>query len=227
MASKSAQRGADVIRLPFVRYLSIFLIGLAGLATAADQRTEQLLKQVERRYNSAITLTVHFSETYRGPGRPARTETGTLYLLKPGKMRWEYTSPAGKLFVSDGKSVYLYLPSQHRAEKMSLKVSEDMRAPLAFLLGKLNFEKEFQTMQARPDAGGTLITAEPKTANLPYSKVEFAISPAFEIRKLRVIGQDQSILDFEFGQERLNPPFSAGLFQFHAPPGTEVVVAGQ
>ena len=94
MASKSAQRGADVIRLPFVRYLSVFLVGLAGLATAADPRTEQLLKQVERRYNSAITLTVHFSETYRGPGRPARTETGTLYLLKPGKMRWEYTSPA-------------------------------------------------------------------------------------------------------------------------------------
>jgi len=227
VTSKSAQRGADAIRLPFVRYVSIFLVGLAGLATAADPQTEQLLKQVEHRYNNAITLTVHFSETYRGPGRPARTETGTLYLLKPGKMRWEYTSPAGKLFVSDGKSVYLYLPSQHRAEKMGLKVSEDMRAPLAFLLGKLNFEREFQNLQARPDAGGTVITAEPKSANLPYTKVEFVLSPKLEIRKLHVVGQDQSVLDFVFDDERLNPAFSAGLFQFKAPAGVEVVEAAQ
>jgi outer membrane lipoprotein carrier protein len=195
-------------------------------AFAADSATEHLLKQVERRYNGAQTLEVRFAETYSGPGRGARTESGTLYLRKPGRMRWEYTSPAGKLFISDGKIVYLYLPSANRVEKMKLKETEDMRAPLAFLLGKLNFEKEFQNIQARPEGDGTLITAEPKSGSLPYSKVEFLVSPAFAISRLRVFNLDQSVLDFALDQEKVNPPLANSLFQFRPPAGVEVVEGG-
>ena len=73
-------------------------------------------------------------------------------LRKPGKMRWDYSQPKGKLFVSDGKFLWLYTPDENRVEKMKLKESEDMRAPLAFLLGKLDFDKEFQ--QHPGEAGG-------------------------------------------------------------------------
>jgi len=142
-------------------------------------------------------------------------------------MRWEYSSPAGKLFVSDGKIVYLYLPGSGRVQKMNLKQTEDMRAPLAFLLGKLNFEKEFQHIEAMPVADGTRITADPKAANLPYSKVEFLVTPAFEIQKLQITAQDGSVLDFTFNAERLNPPVADKLFKFTIPAGAEVVEAGQ
>jgi len=186
------------------------------------------LKRIEGRYNRATTLEVRFAETYTGMGRGPRTETGTLYLRKPGRMRWEYTQPAGKLFVSDGKDVYLYLASETppHVQKMKLKDTEDMRAPLAFLLGKLNFEKEFRNIQTRPEGDGTLVTAEAKSDSLPYSQVEFLVSPAFEIRKLHVVGQDQSILDFAFEGEKLNPPLANSLFQFKPPAGAEVVEGG-
>jgi hypothetical protein len=128
-------------------------------AAAADAPKYPILKTLESRYNRAQSLQVQFSETYSGAGRASKTEAGTLFLRKPGRMRWEYSSPAGKLFVSDGKVVYLYLPGSGRVEKMNLKQTEDMRAPLAFLLGKLNFEKEFQNIEAVPVAGGTRITA--------------------------------------------------------------------
>jgi outer membrane lipoprotein carrier protein len=201
----------------------VALIWAAALPVlAADPATGRLLKQIEHRYNRAETLEVRFAETYSGPGRAAKTETGTLSLRKPGRMRWDYTSPAGKLFVSDGKRLYLYLPSSNRVEKMKLSESEDMRAPLAFLLGKLNFEKEFQNIQTQPDGDGTRIVAEPKSGNLPYSKVEFVVAPDFEIRKLRVVGLDQSLLDFVFDNERVNPPLAASLFQFKTPAGAVV-----
>ena len=211
-----------------MRYFALFLI-TAVSALAADPTIAGLLKRVEGRYNRAETLEVRFSETYLAAGRPARTETGTLLLRKPGRMRWEYSSPAGKLFVSDGKDVYLYLPSANRVEKMKLKdsMSEDWRAPLAFLLGKLNFNKEFQNIQARPQGSGSVISAEPKSANLPYSKVEFEVSSTFEIRKLHIVGQDQSVLDFVFDQERLNPPLASTLFKFRAPDGVEIVEGSQ
>jgi outer membrane lipoprotein carrier protein len=211
-----------------VRYFAniAILANLAAVAFAGDTATDRVLKQLENRYNKAATLEVRFAETYSGPGRAARTEAGVLYLRKPGRMRWDYTSPAGKLFVSDGKNVFLYLPSSNYVEKRKVKDTEDMRAPLAFLLGKLNFEKDFRNTQARPEGGGTLITTEPKSDNLPYSKVEFVVSPTFEIRKLRVMNLDQSVLEFVFEAEKLNPPLANTLFQFQPPAGAEVMEGG-
>jgi len=213
------------IRVRYFAFITL-LATLAAPGFAADPATDRLLKQVEDRYNKVATLQVRFAETYGGSGRPARTEAGILYLRKPGRMRWDYTSPAGKLFISDGKSVFLYLPSSNSVKKMKLKDTEDMRAPLAFLLGKLNFEKEFRNTQARPEGNETVITAEPKSDNLPYSKVEFTVAPTFEIRKLRVTNLDQTTLEFAFDAEKLNPPLANSLFKFEAPPGAEVVDEG-
>lgn len=142
-------------------------------------------------------------------------------------MRWEYASPAGKLFVSDGKDVYLYLPDANRVEHSKFKESGDFRAPLAFLLGKLNFYKEFRKFNVRRDGENTWIDAEPNSANLPYSRVEFLVGPDARIQKLRVVGQDQSIMEFSFEQERLNVPLEAKLFSFRPPAGAEVVEGEQ
>src|SRR5271170_5920890 len=121
-----------------------------------------LLKGVEQRYNHAKTLQVQYNETYTVQGQARKSETGTLTLRKPGRMRWDYTAPAGKLFLSDGKDVYLYTPDNHRVEKEPLKASEDMRAPLAFLLGKLDFAKDFRDFELKPEGMNSLLTAKAK-----------------------------------------------------------------
>jgi outer membrane lipoprotein carrier protein len=205
---------------------------LAVSAFAGDAGVDRLLKGVETRYNRAKTLQVLFHEEYTPPGpgggTARRSESGKLMLEKPGRMRWEYSLPQGKLFISDGKFMWLYTPAENRAEKMKLQESDDMRAPLAFLLGKLNFEKEFRNLQARPEGAGadTRITAEPKTDNLPYSAVEFVVTGENRIREVKVTGFDNSILDFTFDEESLNPPLNGKLFQFQAPRGAEVVEGG-
>jgi outer membrane lipoprotein carrier protein len=201
-------------------------------AFAGDAGVDRLLKGVEIRYNRATTLQVLFHEEYTPPGpggAPARrSESGRLMLRKPGRMRWDYSQPKGKLFVSDGKVMWLYTPAENRAEKMKLQESDDMRAPLAFLLGKLDFQKEFRNLQARPEgaAAGTRITAEPKSGSLPYSAVEFVVTRENRIREVKVTGFDNSILDFTFDEESLDPPLDGKLFQFQAPPGAEVVEGG-
>ena len=192
---------------------------LSVSAFAADANLNALLQKVEERYNNAKTLQVLFNEQYTPPGGIRRTESGTLQLRKPGRMRWDYLQPKGKLFISDGKYLWIYSPSDNRAEKMKFKESEDMRAPLAFLLGKLHFDKEFRNVQTRPEGSDTRITAEPKSDNLPYSSVEFVVTPSSQIREVKVTGFDRSIYDFTFEQEKLDPPLDAKLFQFQTPPG--------
>jgi outer membrane lipoprotein carrier protein len=159
-------------------------------------------------------------------GRPRKSESGELTLRKPGRMRWDYTAPAGKLFLSDGKDVYLYTPDAHRVEKTKLKASEDMRAPLAFLLGKLDFSKEFRDFSVKPDGANFLVTAKAKDDKLPYEKVEMLVTPDYEIRRLVVNGQDQSVLTFQFDQETLNPAVNDALFKFQMPAGATLVAEG-
>jgi len=196
-------------------------------ACVGDPALSTLLKGVETRYNQAKTIQVLFHEDYTPPGRAKRSESGRLVLRKPGKMRWDYDQPKGKLFLSDGKFLWLYTPDDNRAEKMKLKESDDMRAPLAFLLGKLDFSREFRNLQARPEGPDTRITAEPKTDNLPYSAVEFLVAPDHRIASVKVTGFDHSVLEFRLTEEMVDPQLNPKLFQFQAPKGAQLVEAGQ
>jgi len=196
---------------------------LAVSAFATDAGLTRTLQAVENRYNSAATLQVLFREDYTPPGRPHRSESGTLTLSKPGRMRWEYSQPKGKLWVSDGKLVSMYLPQENRVERSPLKESDDVRVPLAFLLGKLHFEKEFRNLQGRPEGTGVRIVAEPKIDTLPYSQVEFVISAQNQIREVKVTGFDKSILLYTFDEEKMNPRADPKLFRLEIPAGAEVV----
>src|SRR5579872_514157 len=215
------------MRQRFVRVFRLMMGLLAVSAFAADAQLESLLKNVENRYNKAKTLQVLFSEQYTPPRSPSRTETGLLMLRKPGRMRWDYSQPKGKLFVGDGKFLWLYTPADNRVEKMKVQESDDMRAPLAFLLGKLHFDKEFSNLQAKPEGADTRITASPKTDTLPYSAVEFVVTPDYRIRQVKVTGFDKSTLDFSFDQEKVDPALDSKLFQFQMPPGAHLEESGQ
>jgi outer membrane lipoprotein carrier protein len=201
------------------------LLALSASALLADATSDGLIKQVQDRYNAARTLSVNFVENYSIQGHPRPPETGILTLRKQGKMRWDYTHPAGKLFISDGKNVYLYTARDNRVEKVPLKDTEDMRAPLAFLLGRLDMKKEFGKFQVRAADGGTWLDAAAKNDHVPYEQVQMLIGPDGEVRELRVMGRDQSQIAYSFSGERLNPPVDEREFHFQIPPGAEVVDA--
>ena len=190
---------------------------------AADVNLSVMLKGIETRYNRAKTLQVQFDESYSVQGLARKNESGQLTLRKPGRMRWDYTAPPGKLFLSDGKDVYLYTPDTHRVETTKLKASEDMHAPLAFLLGKLDFANEFRQFEVKPDGANYVVTAKAKNDKLPYERVEMLVTPDYQIQRLVVNGQDQSILTFHFTNEKINPPINDGQFKFQMPAGATLV----
>ena len=205
--------------------LSIGLLAVWAFAT--DGPLSDRLRDVENRYNSAKTLEVLFTEQYTPKGSFQRTESGVILLRKPLRMRWDYSQPKGKLFVCDGKYLWLYNPSENTVEQSPVKESEDMRLPLAFLLGKLHFEKEFRNIKAQPEGFDLKITAEPKSDDLPYSSVEFVVAPDSHIKSVKVINSaDYSVLTYAFDQEKMDPPVNPKAFQFEMPKGAELVKAG-
>ena len=107
---------------------------------------------------------------------------------------------------------------------MSLKATDDMRAPMAFLLGKLDFSREFKEFQSVPEGNLISITALPKSDRLPYRDVRFVIDPQdYHIVRLVVANQDASVLEFTFSGEKVNPAVNDAMFRFQIPPGAEFV----
>jgi len=206
------------------------MCALAGLCLAgvvrspAQTRISPILAGIESRYNAVKTLQVEFTQVFRfGP----RTESGTLFLRKPGKMRWDYADPVGKVFLSDGKFVYLFSPTTSIVERTPFRATDDLRAPLAFLLGKLDFQRDFKRFTMKPEKKNFWVTAEPKSEKSPYTMVSFLVSPSFEILEVEVAGMDQAVNRFRFRAEQRNPPIADSRFEFQPPSGARLVEAEQ
>lgn len=200
------------------------LLGLLCLSAAfAEISVTDLLRGVEERYNRPKTMQVLFEQSLTGAGRIGQRESGVLYLRKPGRMLWEYHTPEGKLFLADGKDVYFYSPVSKRVEKSPLKGSDDLRAPLAFLMGRLDFQRDFREFRSKPEGEATYLVAVPKSDKAPYRQVEFLVNASHQIQQLKVHGHDGSLMQFKFSSERLNPPLDDKLFVFRMPAGAELV----
>ena len=192
---------------------------LTAPAPAVDLKA--LIAAVERRYNSARTMEAGFEQAYLSQGR-RRVERGQLSLRKPGRMRWEYTNPAGKLFIADGKYVWMFSPATGKAERAKLKASDDERAPLAFLLGKLDFSRLFRDFELIESGGATVIRALPKSDRVPYTSVEFVVSGQGEIQRLKVANGDGSMTEYAFTNQRMNGAVDDAKFRFVPPAGVPV-----
>jgi len=132
--------------VPAFYLLLCTLISIVASPAATPQRRTQadvqdVVKLVELRYHSSHTLKAIFLERYNEGRLIARVESGTAYFSRPGRMRWEYESPEEKLFLTDGKTTWFYVPADHTVSRISMKESSDWRTPLALLTGKASLNR--------------------------------------------------------------------------------------
>jgi outer membrane lipoprotein carrier protein len=197
-------------------------------AVAPRFNLRDVLSGVESRYNGLKSMTARFEQILRQGTGVIRREEGELYLSKPGRMRWEYESPEPKLFVTDGKRVILYIPSENRVMESPIKETDDIRAPLAFLLGRLDFEEQFQRMETSPhfipvDAGNFVFKAYSKQLAERVEWVLFEVTPDFEIRRVVALERGGLETEFHFNGMETNPRLADSIFRFIPPQGAEVV----
>ena len=129
-------------------------------ALRAKPERARLAQRVDRHYDQLHSLKAGFTENYAGLGMQ-RTESGTLLLVKPGRMKWEYSSPPGKIFLLDGKYAWFYTKGDAQVQRIPAKELDDLRSPLRFLLGHTNLEKEMNNLTAAAAANGEFHTHRP------------------------------------------------------------------
>ncbi len=214
-----------------VRFLSwvIVVSAFAGgwVVSGQAEDVKALAAAVDAHYNHLRSLQAEFTELYSGSGME-RTESGTLWLKKPGKMRWEYRSPKEKLFVSDGKDAWFYVPQDGQARKEAAKKLEDVRSPLAFLLGKTKLEKELRGLSLAPDvqplqAGNLVVRGVPQGSGEQITEIVLEITQEHRIARIVLQDVDGASTEYRFSEQKEDGAVADSRFEFKPPAGTEVV----
>jgi len=210
-----------------------------------NREATEMASRMEARYRPAKTLQATFLERYLENGRVLRSEAGTAYFRRPGKMRWEYQQPEKDLFLVDGKTAWFYVPTDHTVTRVPAKNSSDWRTPLALLAGEMKISRvctrlEIAHHEEAQTAGDAVLSCELRGAaseKTAASKPVDSQSPKdqqeqvfLEIEKatgnlVRVLVRDPGgiQIEFQFANWRLNPELPESFFHFALPPGTAIV----
>lgn len=195
---------------------------LHGQAKAANTSTDPILRKVDDHYNHLTSLSTNYSERYTGMGLD-RTETGTLLLKKPGRMRWNYSAPAGKVFILDGKYGWFYTPGDSQATRIPAKKLDDLRSPLRFLLGHTQLQRELDGLTVSPDGTEYRISGVPKGMSQRLKLLTLTVTPNGAINRMRLEEVDGAVTEFTFTGMRESIPVPDGTFVFTPPNGVVVV----
>ena len=200
---------------------------LSAVCSAAEKSVSDVAKAVDEHYNRLQAFSADFSESYQGAGI-TRSESGKLWLKKPGKMRWEYQQPREKLFVTDGSTAYFYVPGDQQARRAPVKKLDDLRSPLRYLLGKTKLQKEFDGLAFAPKvapiaAGDTVLHGQPKSMADRVTDVVLEVAPDNRIVRILIEEVDGSTTEFRFSNIVENSAVDDARFHFTPPAGVQVI----
>ena len=205
----------------------VCLAGILGAASVRPMPVQELVRLVEARYRSAETLETQFLERYSENGRLVRVESGKAYFRRPGKMRWEYESPEPKMFLSDGKKVWFYVPSDHTVMRSAVKDSSDWRTPFLLLVRKPRFSDLCKGIAlGQPGealSGDAVIHCSPRSAGAGDEILFEVKSSTGDLTRVLIREAGGVEIDFRFGEWVRNPALPAMTFEFRPPMGTAIV----
>jgi outer membrane lipoprotein carrier protein len=200
--------------------LLFLLICCASFLSAQDN--DAIVRKVDDHYNHLSSLRAHYTERYSGMGIE-RSEEGTLLLKKPGRMRWSYAAPVGKVFVLDGKFAWFYTPGDAQATRVPAKELDDLRSPLRFLLGHTQLRKELDNLAVAPNGSGFQITGVPKGMEQRMKLLSIWVTATGVIERMRLEEIDGAVTEFTFSEMLENVPLKDSDFVFVPPAGVTVV----
>jgi outer membrane lipoprotein carrier protein len=202
----------------------LIALSLAAATPADDARLAQdLLRSIEARNARTRDLVARFSQSYRSGmlGRET-TERGVVKMKQPGRMRWEYEEPETKLFISDGKTFYFYVP----ADRQVIVSEQDQQRSLAarLLSGKGGLAEEFSASLEEPDEQGVLrLRLVPRREQPDLENAVVDLEPSGRIRSIQLEDLQGNKTRFRFFDLRENTGLPDSAFRFEIPKGVEVI----
>jgi outer membrane lipoprotein carrier protein len=206
-----------------------FAAALGTTSRGAGASAAELAEALQRRYATIQDFSADFVQAYQGGVLKKQiAERGHVLIKKPGKMRWEYTAPEQKLFVSDGAKMYSYVPMDKQVIVSTVAKDDQATTPTLFLAGKGNLTRDFNVslvdLPAGLPAGSQALKLVPKAPQREYDWVVLAVDPQrLEIRGLSSVDAQGGISTLSFTNLKENVGLTDREFVFKMPRGVDVI----
>ena len=214
-----------------IRPFTVVLL-VASLTPVMAQTTpsaDALARSLQQRYQNVRDFSADFTHSYKGGVlRTQSIERGTVSVKKPGLMRWVYTSPEKKEFVSDGKKVYSYLPQDKQVIVSDVPPADQAATPALFLAGKGDISRDFTAVPAGSSVPGAVaLKLTPRRSEPDYEYLIVAVDPAtLQIRALTTRDYQGGDSTLTFSNMKENMGLSDKEFAFRIPRGVDVITDG-
>jgi outer membrane lipoprotein carrier protein len=210
---------------------AVLALGLLPLSTGAQSRppADALARSVQQRYEKVRDFSAEFVHSYRGGVlRKQATERGNVAVKKPGRMRWVYTTPEKKTFVSDGRKIYSYIPQDRQVIVSDVPTGDEATTAVMFLAGKGDVSRDFTASYGQGGPAGTFaLKLVPKRAERDYDALVLYVDPAtLQIRALTTTDSQGGESTITFSNMKENQGLSDKEFAFRIPRGVDVITDG-
>lgn len=199
------------------------------MAQDGKEAATQLAARVQARYDNVHDFEAAFVQSYQGGLlRTKTTEQGTVAIKRPGRMRWVYTKPERKEFVSNGKQIYSYIP-RDRQVIVSEMPTGAQTTPALFLTGRGHLVRDFTVSftEAPSTEGAVGLKLVPKKADPEFEWLTIAVDPeSLQIRQLVALDRQGGQSTFTFTNMKENRNLSDKIFDFQIPRGVDVISSG-
>ncbi len=208
---------------------SVVWFAVVGSTAAPLQDSpQQVASALQTKYDSIRDFTADFTQQYEGILRKKLVERGKVQVKKPGRMRWDYSAPDKKVFVSDGTTIYLWVPADNQVTRSVVPRQDEATTALLFLVGKGNLTRDFNVSfvpKAPPETFG--LRLEPKLPDRDYDWLQLGLDrKSLQIRTLAAGDRQGGQSLFTFTNFKENVGLADKIFEFKIPRGADVINAG-
>jgi outer membrane lipoprotein carrier protein len=204
------------------------LISALALAAATP---EELVERMQKSFDAAQDFSAEFAHTHYAAARKGkgRTESGMLYIKKPGLMRWDYSEPTVKNFVIDGKRLWFYKPEESQVIVNDKYQEADISAGLSFLWSSKRLTNDFEVRhftgkdpqdKVVPE---TAVKLTPKKPDPNVKELVFYLNKEAMIEKAIAKDHLGNLNVLELRNIKLNQGLKKEAFLFVPPDGVKVV----
>ncbi|MCH9770329.1 MAG: outer membrane lipoprotein chaperone LolA [Gammaproteobacteria bacterium] len=195
------------------RWLGLLLLIFFGSALAAS--AEANLSQLLQGYNSYYAKFTQL--TYNNSGQLFNRSNGQVWLLRPGKFRWETLSPSHQILITNGKTLWIYDVDLSQATQRPLTRSGQF-SPAQLLTG--DAKALAQHFSVNYKNGWYILTPKDKGFNVKRIQLQFQKNKLAALQFSSNLGQTSK---FEFTGIQLNPNLKPNFFNFKAPAGVDIL----
>jgi outer membrane lipoprotein carrier protein len=192
---------------------------------SASPAAQEIAAALQKKYDGVRDFTADFVHASEGGLlRTKQSESGVVQVKKPGKMRWDYKKPEPKVFVSDGRRIYLYVPADNQVIISPVPDEDQATTAVLFLVGKGNLTRDFTVTFADGAGPGTYaLRLEPRLPERDYDWLQIVVDRAtMQIRSLSAADSQGGRSTFQFSNFKENVGLSDKTFEFKIPRGADV-----